>query len=131
MSGYVYDAGMLVTVDKGDRRLLALHTALLRQRVVPRVPAGVVGQAWRHPRRQVQLARLLVGCEVVPLDDAAARAAGLLCGQAGTSDVIDASVVLLAGERGDIVITTDPGDLSRLVDQLPTGSRRPILNPVG
>jgi len=129
VNGYVYDAGMLIKVDHGDRQLLALHTALLRQGFLPRVPAGVVGQAWRHPSRQVHLARLLAGCDVVPLDDAAARAAGILCGRAGTGDVIDASVVLLAAERGDEVITTDPRDLARLVDQLPAGVARPTVAP--
>jgi hypothetical protein len=36
----------------------------------------------------------------VSLDDARARAAGQLCGVTGTSDVVDASVVLCAKRRG-------------------------------
>jgi len=62
------------------------------------VPSRVVGQAWRDGRRQIRLVRLLgsPAVEVVPLDDASARATGQLCGATGTHDVIDASVVLCA-----------------------------------
>jgi hypothetical protein len=51
---------------------------------------------WRGGGRQVILARLLNARDVLveQLTDAGARAAGVLCGTAGTSDVIDASVVL-------------------------------------
>jgi len=43
--------------------------------------------------------------EVEILDDRRARAAGSCCGVKRTADVIDASVVLGARERGDRVVT--------------------------
>lgn len=52
--------------------------------------------------------------EVEILDDLRSRAAGQLCGVKCTADVIDASVVHGARERGDRVITSDPKDLRRL-----------------
>jgi len=55
------------------------------------VPAGVISQAWRDGTGQALLSRALRHCDEVPLDGVLARAAGLLCGQAGTADVIDAS----------------------------------------
>jgi hypothetical protein len=51
---------------------------------------------------------------IVPLDDRLSRAAGELCGATGTADVIDASVVIAARERRDIIVTSDPTDLRRL-----------------
>jgi hypothetical protein len=80
----------------------------------------VVGQVWRDGRRQARLARLLGSeiTEVVPLDDQRARAAGQLCGVAGTTDVIDASVVLCAKERNYGVLTSDIDDLRRLDSSL-------------
>lgn len=51
---------------------------------------------------------------VIPLDEALSRAAGELCGVTGTADVIDASVVLVAREHRDIIVTSDPSDLRRL-----------------
>jgi hypothetical protein len=81
-----------------------------------RVPAGVVAQAWRGGRRQVVLSRFLRGTEVrvVPLDERRARAAGELCAATGTADVIGASVVLVAREHRDNIVTSDPTDLRRL-----------------
>ena len=86
-----YDAGALVAADRGERRLWARHRALLSLREVPTTPAPVVAQAWRRGSRQALLARLLVGSEIEPMNDDHARAVGMLAGQAGVSDVVDAT----------------------------------------
>jgi hypothetical protein len=52
--------------------------------------------------------------EIVPLDEDIARSCGEICGVTGTSDVIDASVVILAREHRDVIVTSDSGDLRRL-----------------
>lgn len=120
MSGLTLDAGALIAFERGDRRVLAL-VARARERSLPlAVPAGVVGQVWRDGRRQARLARLLASStvEVEALDDLGARAAGQLCGVAGTADVLDASVVLCARRRGQGVVTSDPEDLGRLAPSL-------------
>jgi hypothetical protein len=43
-----------------------------------------------------------------------AKAAGVLCGRAGTRDVVDAVVVTVALAYGAIVFTSDPGDIAHL-----------------
>jgi hypothetical protein len=53
--------------------------------------------------------------DVVPLDKFLGRRAGVLLGRAGTSDVIDAAVVLLASD-GDRILTSDPDDLRHLAE---------------
>jgi hypothetical protein len=115
-AGVTLDAGALIALDKGDRRMIALLQQILAQGLGFRVPSGVVGQAWRDGRRQVTLGRLLRAreVEIVPLDGELGRACGELCGVAGTSDVIDASVVITAKERNDVIVTSDPDDLQRL-----------------
>jgi hypothetical protein len=62
------------------------------------------------------VARLLAAkvVEIVALDDPTARAVGQLCGVAGALDVVDASVVLRARQRGHKVVTNDPDDLLRM-----------------
>lgn len=50
-------------------------------------------------------------------DDRMGRAAGALLGVAGTSDVIDAAVVLLASD-GDDIITSDADDMTRLASTM-------------
>lgn len=115
-AGITLDAGALIALDRGDKRLIALLTRALAQRLKIRVPSGVVGQAWRDGRVQVTLARFLRidEVEISPLDEQLARACGELCGATDTSDIIDASVVILARQRRDHIITSDPHDIRRL-----------------
>jgi len=115
-TGIVLDAGALIALERGDQRMIALLQRALAQGRAFRVPAGVVGQVWRNGRVQVTLARFLrsIEVEIVPLDEELARSCGELCGAAGVSDVIDASVVIIARERQDLIVTSDPGDLRRL-----------------
>lgn len=115
VGGLTFDAGALIAVDRGDERIVALIRTARRSGLGIAVPAGALAQVWRDGRRQARLAGLLRvradAPQVVPLD---ARAAGELCGQTRTTDVIDASVVLCALTRGDQIVTSDPGDLRRL-----------------
>jgi predicted nucleic acid-binding protein len=115
-SGITLDAGALVALERGQGRMLALLMESVRQSRRFHVPAGVLGQTWRDGRRQAIIARFLRADEVtvVPLDAAMARAAGELCGHSGTSDVIDASVVITARQYGDSIVTSDVDDLQRL-----------------
>lgn len=110
----VLDAGAFLAVERGDREAVAL---LKRERLRGRVPlthGGVVGQVWRGGTgRQVSIARLLDGVEVAALDGALGRRAGALLARTGTSDVIDAAIVLLAGDD-DEILTSDPDDLATL-----------------
>ena len=115
-AGIVLDAGALIALDHGDKRMIALlHRALTQSRAF-RVPAGVLGQAWRDGGVRVTLARFLRSeeVEIIPLDEQLALSCGELCGAAGSSDMIDASVVILARERRDPIVTSDPNDLRRL-----------------
>ena len=110
----VLDAGALVAVERGDRDMVAL---IKRERLANRAPithGGVIGQVWRGGRgRQANLARLMAGVDVRPLDDALGRNAGVLLGVAGGFDVIDAAIVLLADD-GDEIYTSDPAELQAL-----------------
>ena len=114
--GVTLDTGALIALDRGDRRMIALLDQAQTQGRNFRIPAGVVGQAWRDGRVQVALARFLRtrSVEIVPLDEHLSRSCGELCGARGTSDVIDASVVILDRERRDVIVTSDPDDLRRL-----------------
>ena len=114
--GLTLDASALIAFERNDRTVVAIIARAQQNKVPLAAPAGVVGQVWRDGSRQVRLARLLGSdlVEVVSLDDERARAAGQLCGIAGTPDVIDASVVLCARERGHGVLTSDVEDLERL-----------------
>jgi len=114
----VLDAGALIAFERGNGRMRALfeEARATEDRLV--IPAGVLAQVWRDPARQVALGGLVKAksTTVVPLDQALAEAAGLLCGRRKTADVIDASVVLVARREGStaVVITSDTDDLRHL-----------------
>lgn len=114
MRPVVYDTGVLIAADRSQRRTWAEHRVRLEAGIVPLVPAPVLAQASRSPK-QSQMRRLLRGCEIVPLDEAAAHVAGSLLGKARTKDVIDASVAVLAMRRGADVVSDDAEDIGRLL----------------
>lgn len=113
----VYDSGMLVAADKNNRGAWALHEQLLKRVDRPLVPAGVLAQAWRGGP-QHGLSRLLKGCKIVEFAEADARAVGNALATSTTSDVEDAACVLVASPRG-IVVTSDRGDVHRIVKAHP------------
>lgn len=114
MSGFVYDAAVLVAADRNERQSWAEHKARLELGVVPLVPAPVVAQVSRSPQ-QAQLRRFLAGCSVVPLGENEAHEAGRLLAMTGTADVVDAVVVTVALRNKAVILTGDPVDMERLV----------------
>ncbi len=117
MAGLTLDAGALIALDRNDRRVLVLLARAAETRGRVDIPGGALAQAIRRPERQVRLARLIrqPTTVVVPLDRVDATAVGMLLAASGTSDVVDAHVVVCSRRSGYAVVTSDPGDL-RLLD---------------
>jgi hypothetical protein len=126
---YVYDAGVLIAADHNDRRVWARHKLALGEDRDVHVPAVVVGQAWRDGARQVQLARFLASCSVDAVGLETVKAAGVLCGRAGTLDVVDAIVAVTGAARSAVIWTGDADDIRRLVD-VAGGSPAPVVRSV-
>ena len=108
----ILDAGVLILAERNPRRAAALLERLTDETLS--TSEAVMAQVWRNPPRQVRLTRFLAEwqVEVEPLTDG--RAVGVLLGQAGTSDVVDAAIALLAVSRSALVLTSDPDDLAVL-----------------
>jgi len=117
LRGFTLDTGALVALERRDPFVEAL---IKRAGAVPgaiiHIPAGVAAQAFRDGRRQALLTRLFKHPQtrVVPLDSRTAFVTGMLLGQRGCSDVVDASVVVCARTHRQGVVTSDPDDLRRL-----------------
>ncbi len=108
------DAGSFLAVEPNDRDVIALIKSELIVNRAPKTHGGIIAQVWRGGAgRQGQLARLLPGVEVVPLDDELGRSAGMLLKAARAVDAIDAALVALASD-GDDILTSDVGDLRSL-----------------
>jgi hypothetical protein len=127
MTALVLDSGVLLAVDRGDRRMLLRMEAAARDGIELRTDAMVVAQVWRDGRgRQAVLARLLAGVDVRAVTPADGKRAGELLMAAGLADAVDATVALLAGP-GDRILTSHPDDLKRLSDAAGGGA---IVVPV-
>ena len=117
MKGITLDAGALIALERRNPRIRALLATAHDHGLSVAVPTGVIAQVWRGGAgSQVPIARLLNDpwIEKVPLDEPLARAAGVRCGSTGHSDIVDASVVLCALERGHHIVTSDPHDIGLL-----------------
>jgi len=124
VSALILDAGALVAVDRGDRAMIARLRAGQRQGMDLRSNAMVVAQVWRDSHgRQAHLAQLLRAVDVRAVSPQDGRQAGALLGKTGTSDPIDATVVLLASP-GDRIVTSDPDDLTQLAS---AAGNRPVI----
>jgi glycine/D-amino acid oxidase-like deaminating enzyme len=116
VSALILDAGALVGVDRNDPDVVHLLRRAQQEGLELRTNPMVVAQVWRDRQgRQANLARLLQAVKVQPVHDEDGREAGVLLGRAGTADPVDATVALLAGP-GDRIFTSDPDDLTKLVD---------------
>jgi hypothetical protein len=116
VSALILDAGALLAVDQNDRAMIARLEVAQRSGMELRSNAMVVAQVWRDRRgRQVSLARLLQAVDVRPVNLGDGRVAGELLADAGTTDAIDATVVLLAGP-GDRILSSGSGDMIRLAE---------------
>jgi len=116
----VYDAGALVAAERNNREFWADHRARLEAGMLPLVPSPVVAQVSRSDL-QVQLRRLLRGCDVVAMTESDAHAAGRLLAATRTDDVIDAIVAHTAAAQGADVVTSDPKDIAALLRRARTG----------
>ena len=116
----VLDAGALIALERGDRRMTALAFIVVKDQIPTYVPAGVVAQVWRASARQHDIARLIAtdAVRVDPLDEDTAKAVGALLGTSRTSDVVDGHVALLARRTHGTVYTSDEGDIRRIDPRL-------------
>jgi hypothetical protein len=116
----VLDSGALISYERRDRPVAALLLRAYEAGLPIIVPTGVVAQTWHDGARQARLLALLGSRSVTveSLTGIRAKAVGVLCGRTGTSDVVDASVVLSARQHGALVATSDPDDLLKLDSRL-------------
>ncbi len=115
--GLILDAGALIHVESNPRgRVYGACRDALEAGAPALLPAVVLAQVWRASPRQAPLAMLRRMCRPVPFTDDVAEAVGRLLAASGTSDVVDAAVIVAALAHGAAVLTSDPTDLGKLAD---------------
>jgi hypothetical protein len=137
---FVYDAGMLIALDRRDKPAHLLHRILSEGKGghPPLIPLPVLAQAWR-PGRWTPLTRVIPQCALFGVastapqscgacrsghhEDDAKRAGQLLASAtlpAGKRpDAVDAlAVVIAARHPAAVIVTSDPGDIGAYRDAL-------------
>jgi predicted nucleic acid-binding protein len=120
MAGITLDAGGLIALDRDDRRVIMLLARAAETNSRVTIPASALAQAIRRPDRQARLSRLIrqPTTNVVALDRVDAVNVGRLLAAGGTSDVVDAHVVICARRSGQRVVTSDPAEITLLDPKL-------------
>lgn len=106
-------SGALITYERGSRTVQAFLERASRQGEDVRTTTAAVAQTWHGDPRQARLAALLRGVDERHLTSEQARLGGRLLRTAGTTDVVDGTVVDIAGDR-DEILTGDPDDIRAL-----------------
>ena len=116
MAGVTLDAGGLIALDRNDRRMVVLLARAFETNSRVTVPATALAQVVRRPDRQARIVRLIrqATTDVVALDRVDAVHVGRLLAASGTTDVVDAHVVVCARRARQRVVTSDPDDLGHL-----------------
>ena len=127
-SGVTYDTGMLIALERHKSRPLQIHERLRERQVRITVPVSVVGEWWRGRTDDRDDILLSVEVELGKSALLVARLAGealaalLPKRRAETCPsrhLVDAMVMASASLRGDVVYTSDFGDLSRFSGRFP------------
>jgi predicted nucleic acid-binding protein len=122
VAGLTLDAGALIAYERGEPRVRRMLRLAFDRGVTTTIPAVVLAEVWRGDAKDAPVARLLKWCRVEPLDESRARAAGALRRNTAGADAIDACVAASVRERGDVIATSEPDDMRRLL-----GPRATIL----
>lgn len=110
----IFDVGVFLAIENPSQRrvVLALVERMQAEGVDPATSVVALARAWRDPAGQVAMTMLVKATTVHPFGDP--RVIGRRCAIAGTSDVVDASLAVLADQLGTSILTTDPDDMDLL-----------------
>ncbi len=113
-----FDTGALIALERRRQRICDILAYASANDVVITVPAAVIGEWWRG-RTDVR-ERVLRCIDVEPLTQALAQIAGEALGSVRGATLVDAIVMASAASRGDVVFSSDVGDLERLRRHFPS-----------
>jgi predicted nucleic acid-binding protein len=112
LRGLTLDTGALIALERGRLRARQFLERSLEARLPVTVPADVVGEWWRG---RTDLRDRILGCVTAePLTVQLAKRAGEALASIGGATLVDAIVMASAASRGDVVLSSDVGDLERL-----------------
>ena len=117
-AGLTFDTGALIGLERRRQRIARVYATAVADGIPVTVPAVVVAEWWRG--RSDLRETILRGVRVEDTTTALARLAGEALAAVPGASAIDALVMASAAQRGDVVYTSDLGDLERLQVYFPT-----------
>lgn len=109
----IVDAGPLIADgERVNSRLWALIRRATERGEDLHTTHPVLAQVWRDPARQANLRRAVQHFDVHALDESVS--VGRRLARSGTSDVVDAHLVVIAEQLGTFILTSDPQDMEAL-----------------
>ena len=120
----ILDAGFLISVDRGEDTARSFLTAAARSQAPLHTTHPVVAQVWRGGARQARLAAFVQTLTVHSFGDGIS--VGWLLALSGTSDVVDAHLIVLALRLRDDILTGDTDDLVTI--SAPLGPSAPTIH---
>jgi predicted nucleic acid-binding protein len=123
MSGLTFDTGALIALERRQQSMIRVFTTAQRAGVRITVPTVVLAEWCRAGAGRRFLERLVASVHVEDLSrrvaTLAGEALGLVVGPRPDQGTIDGIVMTSAWLRGDVIYTTDVGDLTALRIQVP------------
>ncbi len=118
IAGLTLDTGALIALERRRQRMSRAYAAAVVDRLPVTVPAVVIAEWWRG--RSDACTLILRGVRVENTTAEVAQLAGQALAVVPGATAIDAIVMASAACRGDLVYTSDVGDLERLRSYFPT-----------
>lgn len=112
IAGVTLDTGALIALERRRQRMSRAYAAAVADRLPVTVPAVVIAEWWRGRSAAREL--ILRGVRVENTTAEVAQLAGQALAVVPGATAIDAIVMASAACRGDLVYTSDFGDLERL-----------------
>lgn len=118
MIGFTLDTGALIALERRKQRMLRFMRVAQEDRNPITIPASVVAEWWR--KRTDLREEILAAATVEPMDEDLAKGVGETLAAVRSATLVDATVMVSAARRGDIVLSADLDDFSRLATRFPT-----------
>ena len=117
MAVLTFDTGALIGLERRRARISKIYTTAIADGLRVTIPSVVVSEWWRSRTDAREI--ILRGLIVEPVDTELAKLAGIAIATVRGATAIDALVMASAARRGDVVYTSDVGDLQRLSSYFP------------
>ena len=112
--GLTLDTGALIGLEGRRHRMRKVFDTAVHDGVTMTVPTAVLLEWWRSGPGAKQREQILRCMRVESLDEPLAKLAAVAMAGVTGATPVDAIVMASAARRGDVVYTSDFGDLDRL-----------------